>query len=263
MKKIICYLLIMLILLSMLFCFSGCSNKENSQVNIPKKTSNTNTSNTNNSTNNKEVDYKGNAEKQMSMPKEGETVAILHVKKFGDIKVKFFNDIAPKAVENFITHAKEGYYDGLTFHRVMEEFMIQGGDPKGDGTGGESIWGSGFETELNNSVVPYRGALCMAMSSLPNSIGSQFFIVQANPSETMGRYLKNGGYPTELIEQYKEFGGYLSLYMQYTVFGQVYEGMNVVDEIVKVDKTMSSTGEESVPVEDIIIESIEVTNYSK
>ena len=261
MKKIICYLLIMLILLSMLFCFSGCSNKENSQVNIPKKTSNTNTSNTNNSTNNKEVDYKGNAEKQMSMPKEGETVAILHVKKFGDIKVKFFNDIAPKAVENFITHAKEGYYDGLTFHRVMEEFMIQGGDPKGDGTGGESIWGNGFGTELDESLVPFRGALCMAMSNLPNSIGSQFFIVQANYSEQMESYMKIGGYPEGLLEQYRNYGGYLSLYNNYTVFGQVYEGIETVDNIVKVEKTMSSTGEESVPVQDVIIESIEVLTY--
>ena len=199
----------------------------------------------------------------MQKPNQGDTVAILHVKKFGDIKVRFFSDIAPKAVENFVTHAKNGYYNGLTFHRVMEEFMIQGGDPEGNGSGGESIWGTGFGTELDESLVPYRGALCMAMSSLPNSIGSQFFIVQANYDQIMEDYMKMGGYPEGLLEQYKNYGGYMSLYMNYTVFGQVYEGIEVVDAITKVKKTMSSTGEESVPVEDVIIESIEVSTYSE
>lgn len=75
---------------------------------------------------------------------EGEEIAVITVKGYGEIKVRFFPDEAPKAVENFTTHAKEGYYDGLTFHRVIADFMIQGGDPKGDGTGGESIWGEGF-----------------------------------------------------------------------------------------------------------------------
>ena len=139
--------------------------------------------------------------------------------------------------------------------------MIQGGDPKGDGTGGESIWGNGFGTELDESLVPFRGALCMAMSNLPNSIGSQFFIVQANYSEQMESYMKIGGYPEGLLEQYRNYGGYLSLYNNYTVFGQVYEGIETVDNIVKVEKTMSSTGEESVPVQDVIIESIEVLTY--
>lgn len=261
MKKIIYFFMVALMLSLVLFCFSGCSTKNNNEVDLKKSSKATNTTNTQKDT--ESVDYKTNAEKQMSMPKEGETVATIHVKNFGDIKVKFFSDVAPKAVENFITHAKEGYYNGVTFHRVMEEFMIQGGDPQGDGFGGESIWGEGFGTELDESLVPYRGALCMAMSSLPNSIGSQFFIVQANPSENMASYMKMGGYPEKLIEQYNTYGGYLSLYLSYTVFGQVYEGMDVVDKIVKVEKTLSSTGEESVPVEDVIMESIEVSTYNQ
>ena len=65
----------------------------------------------------------------------------MKIKDYGDVKIKLFPEYAPKGVENFVTHAKEGYYDGLTFHRVIKDFMIQGGDPKGDGTGGESIWG--------------------------------------------------------------------------------------------------------------------------
>lgn len=96
----------------------------------------------------------------------------------GTIKIKLFPEHAPKAVENFMTHAKDGYYNGLTFHRVIKDFMIQGGDPKGDGTGGESIWGEGFETEINNHLYNIRGALSMARSQDPNSNGSQFFIVQ-------------------------------------------------------------------------------------
>lgn len=206
-----------------------------------------------------DVNYVENAESQMAAPKSGETIAVMHVKNFGDITFKFFDDKAPKAVENFLTHAKDGYYDGVKFHRVMEEFMIQGGDPKGDGTGGESIWGKGFEEEVDASLVPYRGALCMASAGYgKSSLGSQFFIVQANATEEMKKALSQYGYPEGLIDEYSKYGGYLSLYGMYTVFGQVVDGMDVVDKIVKVEKTISTSGELSVPVEDVIIESIEV-----
>ena len=103
----------------------------------------------------------------------------------------------------------------------------------------------------------------MAMSSLPNSIGSQFFITQANYSETMANYLNQAGYPSELIEQYKIYGGYLSLYMQYTVFGQVFEGMDVVDAIAKVETETTASGQEDKPVQDVVIETIEVTTYQE
>lgn len=203
-------------------------------------------------------DFKSAAEKQMQMPEEGEQIAIMHVKNYGDIHMKFFPEVAPKAVENFVKHSKDGYYNGLTFHRVINEFMIQGGDPKGNGTGGESIWGSGFGTELDYSLVPYRGSLCMAMSSMPNSIGSQFFITQANYNEMMGQTLQMYGYPEGLLEQYKNYGGYLSLYLQYTVFGQVYQGMEIVDKIAGVETNSSDK-----PDQDVIIESIEITTYKK
>ncbi len=244
--------------------FTACTKNSSNDTNtytMTKSSNTTNTAKTNTVTNEattktEQVNYEESAKKQMAMPEEGETIAIIKVKNFGDIKVKFFKDIAPKAVENFVTHAKEGYYNNLTFHRVIDEFMIQGGDPKGDGTGGESIWGDGFGTELDESLVPYRGSLCMAMSSLPNSIGSQFFITQANYSEQMATYMKKGGYPEGLLEQYKNYGGYLSLYMQYTVFGQVYEGMDVVDKIAKVQ-----TNSNDKPLEDVVIETIEVSTY--
>lgn len=264
MKKVILIILICVILFAGLLILTGCSNNsaENSTTN---QRATSNNENSNNSTNNQSitVNYEKAAEAQMSKPQNGDTIAIIKVKDFGEIKVKFFADVAPKAVENFTTHAKEGYYNGLTFHRVINEFMIQGGDPKGDGTGGESIWGEGFGTELSLELVPYRGSLCMAMSSLPNSIGSQFFITQANYSETMANYLNQAGYPSELIEQYKIYGGYLSLYMQYTVFGQVFEGMDVVDAIAKVETETTASGQEDKPVQDVVIETIEVTTYQE
>lgn len=262
MKTSIKIIILISIFLVMLFVLTGCTKNE---TDMPENTVDTNTTENNTSSSNETskervvdtVDYKAAAEEQMSMPAEGEEIAILHIKGFGDVKVKFFKDVAPKAVENFVTHAKEGYYDGLTFHRVINEFMIQGGDPEGTGMGGESIWGQGFGTELDYKLVPYRGSLCMAMSSMPNSIGSQFFITQANYSEDMASYLQQGGYPEDLIEQYREYGGYLSLYLQYTVFGQVFEGIEVVDKVAAV-KTDGSDK----PLEDVIIESIEITTYT-
>lgn len=210
----------------------------------------------------KNVNYEEAAKKQMANPEKGETIATITVKNFGDIKIKFFDKSAPKAVENFVTHAKEGYYNGTTFHRVMEEFMIQGGDPDGDGTGGESIWGKGFNEEIDEELLPYRGALCMASRGTgTSSIGSQFFIVQANYSEDMGTALKYYGYDEKLINAYKNYGGYMSLYGGYTVFGQVFEGMEVVDKIAKVEKNVSLTGELSVPKESIIVEKIVISEY--
>lgn len=230
----------------------GEKNESKSSVN--------NITNTVKEKNNEEnFDYETAAKEQMLPPKTGETIATMHVKNYGDITFKFFEDKAPKAVENFLTHAKDGYYNGVKFHRVMEEFMIQGGDPEGTGRGGESIWGKGFEEEIDQGLVPYRGALCMASTGYGNSsLGSQFFIVQANSNETMANTLSLNGFPEGLVNSYLNYGGYLSLYRKYTVFGQVVEGMDVVDKIAGTAKTMSESGELSQPVEDVIIESIDV-----
>lgn len=203
-------------------------------------------------------DYVSAAEKQMEEPATGETIAVMHVKDYGDITFKFFKDKAPKAVENFLTHAKDGYYNDVKFHRVMEEFMIQSGDPEGNGTGGESIWGKGFEEEFDQGLVPYRGALCMASAGTgTSSLGSQFFIVQANPDEQQSSSIQIM-YSQSFAEAYSKYGGYPSLYNNYTVFGQVISGMDIVDKIAKVETTYSSSGEKSVPTTDVIIESIDV-----
>ena len=255
-----------IILLSLVFILTGCKDSSVNE-NLVYNTSSKNNTQTEKKEEeeNKEVklvNYEEVAKKQMANPEKGETIATITVKNFGDIKIKFFEKSAPKAVENFVTHAKEGYYDGTIFHRVMEEFMIQGGDPDGNGTGGESIWGKGFNEEIDEELLPYRGALCMASRGTGTySIGSQFFIVQANYSEQMATTLKYYGYDEKLIESYKNYGGYLSLYGGYTVFGQVFEGMDVVDKIAKVEKDYSLTGELSVPKETITVEKIVISEY--
>jgi peptidyl-prolyl cis-trans isomerase B (cyclophilin B) len=127
---------------------------------------------------------------QLDMPKEGEEVAIMHTS-MGDISLRFFPEAAPKTVENFLTHAKNGYYDGLTFHRVINDFMIQGGDPNGNGTGGESIYGESFEDEFSDHLFNIRGSVSMANSGQDTN-GSQFFINQANKDP----FVANGGWDT-------------------------------------------------------------------
>lgn len=193
---------------------------------------------------------------------EGEEIAVITVKGYGEIKVRFFPDEAPKAVENFTTHAKEGYYDGLTFHRVIADFMIQGGDPKGDGTGGESIWGEGFGPEPSDKLYHFPGALCMAQSSMPNSIGSQFYIVQGDAVteeylEQVEAY-RGETYPDAVKEKYLELGGTPHLDGDYTVFGQVFEGMDVVEKIAGCE-----TDENDLPKQAVTIEKIEVVEYQK
>ena len=206
-------------------------------------------------------DALANAEKQMAEPENGDTIAIFHIKDYGDITVKLFEDVAPKACENFIKHAKDGYYDGVIFHRVINEFMIQGGDPEGTGYGGESIWKKGFSEELNASILPYKGSLCMASGGTgTSSLGSQFFITQANYNSYITDYLKRYGI-SNLEESYKKYGGALADlvgYGQYTTFGQVIDGMDVVDKIASV-----STNSKDKPLEDVIISNIEVTTYSE
>lgn len=232
-------------------------------------------------------------------------VAVIEVEGFGTIRAVLFEDEAPKTVENFITHAEEGYYDGLTFYRVIDEFMIQGGDPQGDGTGGESIWGKDFEDEFTDNLYNFRGALSMANSG-KNTNGSQFFIVQESdgssytdsyfdsieeqnklsPSkkakQQFQQYL-NLGYAAEDLatygiteatlkanfqrqnagqtqftddvrNYYRQVGGTPWLDGKHTVFGQVIEGMDVVDTIAAVSVDDNSAPNEAVVISSITIE---------
>ncbi len=123
---------------------------------------------------------------QLEAPKKGEEVAVLHTS-VGDISIRFFEKAAPKAVENFKTHIKNGYYNGLTFHRIIEGFMIQGGDPNGNGSGGESIWGESFEDEFDKKLVNITGSVAMANSGV-NTNGSQFFINNPGKNSNKDKY---------------------------------------------------------------------------
>lgn len=192
---------------------------------------------------------------QLATPKSGDTVAIIKTN-MGDIKVKFFPEHAPKAVENFTTHAKNGYYDNIIFHRVIKDFMIQGGDPTGTGMGGESIWGRSFEDEFSPELHNLRGALSMANAG-PCTNGSQFFIVHASTvPDGMTDQMKQlpESYPADCVEAYEKVGGTPWLDYHHTVFGQVYEGMDVVDAIAK-----AQTDGRDKPQNDIYIVGIDVS----
>ena len=142
---------------------------------------------------------------QFEKPAKDSEVIVMKTN-MGTIKMRLFPEKAPKTVENFVTHAKEGYYDGLTFHRVINGFMIQGGDPEGTGMGGPGYHiygefrGNGFQNDLKHK----RGVLSMARSMYPNSAGSQFFIMHEDAPHLDG---------------------------QYAAFGAVTEGIEVVDQI--------------------------------
>ena len=170
----------------------------------------------------------------------------------GDIKLQLFPDQAPKTVKNFVELAKQGYYKGVIFHRVIPDFMIQGGDPTGTGAGGESIYGQAFEDEFSEELFNFKGALSMANAG-PNTNGSQFFIVTNEnvPADMVGQ-MKATGYPDEVIARYQE-GGTPWLDFHHTVFGQVIEGTDVAQKISQVKRDFRDRPEEDVVIEDVEI----------
>ncbi len=199
---------------------------------------------------------------QFQQPKKGDTIAEIIVADYGSIFVRFFGTEAPKAVENFTTHAKNGYYDGVPFHRILKDFMIQGGDPTGTGRGGESIWGESFEDEFSDTLQPYRGALCMANAGA-NTNGSQFFLVQSG--ETYDDRVMDqiaAQYKVEFDAQsrkaYGEVGGTPWLYQMHTVFGQIYEGYEVLDAIANVELADARNG---VPAKEVIIKTVKISTF--
>ncbi len=125
----------------------------------------------------------------------------------GSVEIELRPDLAPKAVENFVTHSKNGYYNGLIFHRVIKNFMLQGGDPTGTGRGGESIWKKAFEDEFSSKALFDKPGILAMANSGKNTNGSQFFIT------TVPTYWLNG---------------------RHTIFGYVIKGMNIVKKIENV-----------------------------
>ena len=227
---------------------------------------------------------------QLEAPAKGEEIAVLTTS-MGTVKIRMFPEAAPKAVENWKGLIQKGYYNGLTFHRVIKDFMVQTGDPTGTGKGGESIWNKPFEDEFNANLVNIRGAVAMANSG-KNTNGSQFFIDQAGPSAFSGwdqfeqaySYFKQskmtvGDFVTqygstwlnmdrvtkEYRSLYEKNGGnpYLDGYYNidgkgHTVFGQVFEGMDVVDKIAAV-----AVDSESKPLSSVTIVKAELQKYGE
>ena len=192
---------------------------------------------------------------------DNESEVLMHTSE-GDITIKLFPKYAPLAVKNFLPHAKEGYYNGVLFHRVISDFMIQSGDPKGDGTGGESIWknkdksidsGNGFKNEISPYLYNIRGAVAMANAGADTN-GSQFFINQNTDDQS--QKLSSSSYPEPIIGAYAK-GGNPSLDGNYTVFGQVIDGMDVVDKIAQ-----TATDDNDKPTTDVTITSIDILKDS-
>jgi len=289
MKKIV----LASLLLTLALC--GCSSNEES-TKAESTTTSTETTETTESTDSSEQEtqteeeaYNAFVEKlytegtefpQLEEVKAGEEIVVMTTNK-GEIKIKLCADEAPKAVENFKALVKAGCYDGIIFHRVIDGFMIQGGDPTGTGRGGESIWGGKFADEFSGDMYHFRGALCYANSG-SNTNGSQFYIVNANTvqhgyfeqidqiideygsgllsnAET-GKIIRTN-YSEEARELYNEMGGTPALDFGYTIFGYVFEGMDVVDAIAAVEVKASDSGEFSSPVEEVRIEKAVLVEY--
>ena len=232
---------------------------------------------------------------------DGDLVAVFDIKGYGTIKAKLFPEVAPVGVDNFVKLCDSGYYEGLSVHRVVSDFMMQGGSLNGDGTGGEALVedGSfGIETDLD-AARHFYGALCYANAMGRNS--TQFYIVNNNKPQTLSDTNVNGVlayaeqysqaaqeatdsdeaayyafwadyYDTmaeavtaasdEAAAKYAEVGGTPSLDGNYTVFGQVYDGFDVIEKIAAAEVTDNGSGEQSKPVKDITIKSVKVYEYT-
>lgn len=197
------------------------------------------------------------------MPEVGEKIAVINVKDFGTIKIKLFPEDAEKGVENFIGLAEMGYYDELIFHRIIPDFMNQGGDPKGNGTGGKSIWGEKFDGGTDENLYHFTGAVAYANSGATSTNGSQFYIV--NTPDGYMQYScdeltasdPSYHWPENVVEKYNEVGGVPFLDGGYTVFGQVFEGMDVVRAMAQVE-----TDANDKPLTQVMMESVEIVEYT-
>jgi len=195
-------------------------------------------------------------------PQQNEEIVVMKIKDYGEVKFKLFPDLLPEACENFTTLANQGYYDDLIFHRVIQNFVIQGGDPKGNGTGGESCWGGYFDGGVSKQLIHVSGALAYAnQGGMPSTDGSQFYIVTGQPvttaeldelTETQKLY-----FSAEARNDYTQFGGVPSLDGSYTVFGQVIDGLDIIFQISQTETDPSNNK----PKNAVYIESVRTEPY--
>ena len=228
MKKFLGILLTMVLVLGTLTACGSAGNDKSDTSSKADSSSSAEVSSSSGTDSSEAEDSKQSEEKLLTGKHHAEIV----VKDYGTIKLELDADSAPISVTNFVKLAKEGFYDGLTFHRIISGFMIQGGDPKGDGTGGsdQTIKGEFKENGVENNISHVRGVISMARSMDNDSASSQFFIVHKDSTFLDG---------------------------QYAGFGKVTDGMEVVDKIckkVKVEDDNGTTLSENQPV----IETIKV-----
>ena len=221
-------------------------------------------------------DIAGFAE-QLATPKNGEQIAVFETTA-GTFKVRLFPENAPQTVDNFTNLIRSGYYDGVTFHRVIQDFMVQTGDPTATGSGGSTFTGGTLPDEYDNGLYHFRYALSMANTGMPNSGTSQFFIVQsdkifAGMDETgavatfkVDELITKFGYEEGVAHFYNMFGGTPTLDAEtrkgsgvpaHTVFGQVFDGVEVIDAIAAV-----ATDENDKPLEDVVITRAYIDTFS-
>ena len=196
---------------------------------------------------------------QLNLGKYKGTKAIIHTN-FGDFHLQLFDKLTPKTVKNFVELSKKAYYEGVIFHRVIKDFMIQGGDPTGTGAGGESIYGKRFEDEFSDQLYNLRGAVSMANAGA-NTNGSQFFIVEKSDLDYTRDELESAGWPAEIAKAYVEKGGMPHLDRRHTVFGQLIDekSYELLDKIANLETDYFNNR----PYEEVRIESIEIEEPKK
>ena len=195
--------------------------------------------------------------KNFTPPEAGEKIIVMKIKDRGEIKIKLFPEELPKACENFMGLTEMGYYDELIFHRIIHNFMNQGGDPQGTGYGGQSMWGGYFDGGLSHNLYHFSGAVCYANSGSTSADGSQFYIVNTEPGFMYTQKdIADYDYPQSVKDKYAEVGGTPFLDGGYTVFGQVIEGMDIVRDMGSVE-----TDSNDKPLTQVLIESVRIEEY--
>ncbi len=215
-----------------------------------------------------DIDLENSSVKNFTTPEIGDDIIIMKFQGYeGEVKIRLFPEYAELGSENFVGLSEKGYYDGLTFHRIMADFMIQGGDPLGTGTGGESLWGDKFDGGTDPNVIHASGAIAYANSGSTATNGSQFYIV------TGEKYTKdyldqiaayNGSqFSDDAAEVYSTTGGAAFLDGSYTVFGQVYQGLDIIYAVqdLPVHQGNAFSSEVSTPDEPVVLEYVKVGKY--
>lgn len=195
-------------------------------------------------------------EVQLAAQPKADTIAVIKTTK-GTIKLYLYPQYAEQTVANFVALANAEYYNGTEFHRVVEQLLVQAGDPSGTGTGGESATGAAVPNEFSSYLHNYYGAVGMASSATGENLSQFYIITSGKISEETAEKLRAAGYEEAVVDAYVNWGGAPHLDFRYTVFGQVYEGFDVLQKIAE-----GKVGNENYPEDPIEIISITIEKLS-